>query len=156
MRLPEPPIPTASRRHPRWGIVAQTLGVLGVLLVVLMVAGTWLGRGWADQSVRDLIVNVDDAASGAISQVHGMTAALEQQAVLTTNDADTQAVFASGAELARGVETQLATVRTEADKIGDTMAGVVTVTALIVVVLLIYQILLHVSLWTLGRHWRRD
>jgi hypothetical protein len=152
----EPNLPAASRRHPRWGIVAQVIGILGVALIVLMVAGTWLGRGWAERNVRDLVLNVDDAAFGAVSQVHELTTEFERQAILTTNDADTQAVFASGAELARSVEVQLADVQTQAGGVGDTLVSAVTVTALVTTAVLVYQVLLHGALWTLGRHWRRD
>ena len=132
------------------------MGVFGVVLAVLMIAGTWAGQGWADQSLQDLTLSVGEAASDAIAQVHDVTAELEQQAGLATNDADTRAAFAAGAELARGVETQLATVQVEADKVTDTMTSVVTVAALLVSVVLVYQILMHVGIWTLGRHWRRD
>lgn len=136
--------------------MAQTLGVLGVVLAVSMVAGTWVGQAWADQSVRDLTVSVDDAASGAVAQVHELTVQLEQQAGSATNDPDTQAAFAAGAELARGVETQLATVQAEADQVAETMTSVVTVSALLVTAALVYQIMVHLGIWTLGRHWRRD
>jgi hypothetical protein len=148
--------PGTSRRHPGWGLVAQVLGLVGVLIALLLVVGTWAGQGWVDQGVQDLVVQVDDAASDAMTQIREVTTELEQQALLATSDADTRAAFAAGAELARGVEAQLLTVQEEAGNVADTLLGVVTVTALLVTAMLVYQILVHLGIFTLGRHWRRD
>jgi hypothetical protein len=132
------------------------LGVLGILVAILFIVGTWTGQGWADQAVHDLMRAVDDTASGAVTDMHQVTRMLEEQAASAANDPDTQAAFAAGADLARTVEAQLADVQTQAGSVGDTLVSAVTITALVISALLIYQVLLHGALWTLGRHWRRD
>jgi hypothetical protein len=148
--------PRGSSRHPVWGLIAQVLGALGIILAILFIVGAWTGQGWADQAVHDLMRTVDDTASGAVTDVHEVTILLEEQAMSTDNDPDTQAAFAAGAELSRTVEGQLADVQAQAGDVGDALVTTITLTAVVVTALLIYQVLLHGALWTLGRHWRRD
>ena len=100
-----------ARRHPRWGVVAQIAGASGVVLLVLAIALTWVGYGFSDQGVDDLVSGMDDAAAVALEQVNGVAFALDEQALATVDDPDTRAVLAQGAELARGVANQVSPSR---------------------------------------------
>ena len=75
-----------ARRHPRWGVVAQVTGAVGVVLLVLMIAGTWLGYSYTDQGVHGLVGDMDAAAAKAVEQANAVAVALDQQAAQSGND----------------------------------------------------------------------
>ena len=78
-------IAARGRRHLRWGIVAQTVGVLGITLLVLATAATWVGWGVSDQAVDTFVGSLDTAATDAIAKAEEVAVALEKEAGTSTD-----------------------------------------------------------------------
>ena len=144
-----------GRRHPRWGIVAQVVGVLGITLLVLATAATWVGWGVSDQAVDTLVGSLDTAATDAIAKAEQVAIALENEAG-TATDPETAQVLRDGAILTRALEARVSDIDDQVGDLSGTTRLVLPLVAGTATGLLIYLILVHAGVWTLGRHWRRD
>ena len=144
-----------GRRHPRWGIVAQLTAIVGVVGLVLAIGLTWVVYSSTSGAVNGLMADLDATASEAQGKYDAAAAALDEQAGRAANP-DAQALLQDGADLVREVGTL---VTSTAAQIGDLVDSLLTVLLVIVgmlTALLAYLVLVHLGIWTLGRHWRRD
>jgi len=148
-------IAPSSRRHPLWGIVAQTVGVLGITVLLLAAAVTWIGWGASDQAVGTLVGDLDTAATDAIATAEEVAVALEKEAG-TATDPETAQVLRDGAALTRALQTRVSDIDRQVGDLSGTTRFVLLVVTGTATGLLIYLILIHAAVWTLGRHWRRD
>ena len=148
--------PATSRRHPGWGIVAQLVGAAGVVVLVLMILGTWLGYGFTTDAVHRALGDLDTAATSAVQQAEQVAVALEQQAADPTTDAETAMLLRQGAELTRQASGQVVEVQGQVGDLEDAAKLALLAAAGVGTGFLVYLVLIHAGVFTLGRHWRRD
>jgi hypothetical protein len=148
--------PATSRRHPGWGIVAQLVGAAGVVVLVLLIAGTWVGYGFTSDAVGRAVGDLDSAATSAVQQAEEVAVALEQQAEDPTTDAETAELLRQGAQLTRQASGQVVDIQGQVGNLEDTARSVLLAAAGMGTGFLVYLVLIHAGVFTLGRHWRRD
>ena len=151
-----PMAPAGSRRHPRWGIVAQVVGGVGVVVLALMIAGTWLGYGWTNDAVHHLSSDLETSATSAVQQAEQVAVALEQQAAQPSLDPQTAALLVQGAQLTREAERQVTSLQGRIGDLSDATVVALLALAGVGTGFLVYLALIHAGVFTLGRHWRRD
>lgn len=148
--------PASGRRHPRWGIVAQVVGAAGVVVLVLMILGTWFGYSFTTDAVHRALGDLDSAATSAVQQAEQVAIALEQQAADPTTDAETAQLLRQGAELTRKASGQVTDVQGQVGDLEDAAKLALLAVAGVGTGFLVYLMLIHAGVFTLGRHWRRD
>lgn len=148
--------PARSRRHPTWGIVAQLVGAAGMIVLVLMILGTWFGYSFTTDAIHRALGDLDSAATSAVQQAEQVAVALEQQAADPTTDADTAELLRQGAELTRQGAGRVTDVQGQVGDLEDAAKLVLLGLAGVGTGFLVYLVLIHAGVFTLGRHWRRD
>jgi hypothetical protein len=144
-----------GRRHPGWGVVAQVTAIVGAIALVLAIALFWVAYGTASQGVNGLMGDLDAAVAEAQGKYESVGAALDTQAGVAPNP-DAQALLQDGADLVRGIGAQLASVEEQIGSLVDGLFAALLAIVALLTALLVYLILVHAGIWTLGRHWRRD
>ncbi len=121
-------IAPSHRRHPLWGIVAQTVGVLGITVLLLAAAAAWIGWGASDQAVGTLVGALDTAATDAIAMAEEVAVALEKEAG-TATDPEAAPVLRDGAALTRALQTQVSDIDRQVGDLSGTARFVLLVVA---------------------------
>jgi hypothetical protein len=144
-----------GQRHPRWGVVAQVTAIVGAIALVLAIALLWVVYGTASQRVDGLMGDLDAAVAEAQGKYDTAGAALDEQAGVAPNP-DAQALLQDGADLVRSIGAQLASVEEQLASLVDGLCAALLAIVALLTALLLYLMLVHAGIWTLGRHWRRD
>lgn len=144
-----------SRRHPTWGIVAQVVGAFGIVVLTLAIAATWFGWSVSGDAMTGLVGDLDTAAADAIVKAEAIAIVLEDEAAGTT-DAATAEALRQGATLTRELQGKVTEIDAELADVSGTVRLVLLITAGAATGVLVYLILVHAGVFTLGRHWRRD
>lgn len=109
-----PPTPTRRKRERALGTAGQVLGIVGIVVCLVLVAGVVVGRGWAVGTVDDVAAAVDaqiakttpllDRAQATVGEVSGRVSTVADIAAGVAADPS------PGGEIAQGLRTALASV----------------------------------------------
>jgi hypothetical protein len=126
----------AGGRHPKLGLAAEIVGVVGIVVFLALAVGIVLGRGWAVSTMDDLAAGVDsrvakvvpmlDTASGKVSEVSGRLGAVADIAQsVADSPSPAQAILQKLLTEVTNVSDRYMALRTSYADARDTIVGII-------------------------------